>query len=85
MALDVRPEPASVPQSQRQQAREHGLTARELEVLRLIAAGHTNSEIGDQLFISPTTVARHITNIYTKLGIHSRMKATMYAHQHHLV
>ena len=62
----------------------HGLSERELEVLRLVAAGHTNREIGEALFISPTTVARHIANIYAKLGVDSRAKATAFAHQHGL-
>jgi DNA-binding CsgD family transcriptional regulator len=55
------------------------LTAREGEVLRLIAAGRTNSEISDELVLSVRTVARHITNIYTKIGARSRTEATAYA------
>ena len=66
-------------------ASAHGLTARELEVLRLLAAGHSNREVGELLFISPTTVARHVANIFSKLGVDSRAKATAYAHQHGLV
>jgi len=61
------------------------LTARELEVLRLIAAGHTNREVGDLLFISPATAARHVLNIYRKLGVSSRATATAFAHQHGLI
>jgi DNA-binding CsgD family transcriptional regulator len=61
-----------------------GLTARELEVLRLLAAGHSNRELGDLLFISPATAARHVANIYAKLGVASRAQATAYAHQHGL-
>ena len=49
-------------------AAAHGLTARELEVLRLLAAGQTNREVGELLFISPATVARHVANIYTQAG-----------------
>ena len=60
------------------------LTEREVEVLRLLAAGHSNREIGDLLFISPTTAARHVANIYTKLGVDSRAKATAFALQHGL-
>jgi DNA-binding CsgD family transcriptional regulator len=63
----------------------HGLTARELEVLRLLAAGHSNRELGELLFISPTTAARHVANIYAKLGVDSRAQATAYAHQHGLI
>jgi DNA-binding CsgD family transcriptional regulator len=65
-------------------ASPHGLTARELEVLRLLAAGHSNRELGDLLFISPATAARHVANIYAKLGVESRAQATAYAHQHGL-
>jgi DNA-binding CsgD family transcriptional regulator len=66
-------------------AATHGLTKRELEVLRLLAAGHSNREVAEQLFISPTTAARHIANIYTKLGFDSRAKAVAFAHQQGLV
>ncbi len=63
----------------------YGLTERELEVLRLLATGHSNRELGDALFISPTTAARHVANIFNKLGVDSRAKASAYAHQHGLV
>jgi predicted ATPase/DNA-binding CsgD family transcriptional regulator len=59
----------------------HGLTGRELEILRLVSAGESNREIGERLFISPTTVARHVANIFDKLGVDSRAKATAYAYQ----
>ena len=59
-----------------------GLTERELEVLRLIAAGKSNREIGDDLFISVRTVERHITNIYRKIDAHGRADATAYALRH---
>ncbi len=61
------------------------LTAREVEVLRLVAAGHTNRAIAATLVLSEKTVARHVSNIYTKLGIRSRAAATAYAYDHHLV
>ncbi|MCA9822908.1 MAG: alpha/beta fold hydrolase [Dehalococcoidia bacterium] len=61
-----------------------GLTARELDVLRLVAAGLENSEIADRLFISGHTVARHITHIYAKTGTANRVQATRYAIDHHL-
>jgi DNA-binding CsgD family transcriptional regulator len=60
------------------------LTARELEVLHLLAAGHTNRRIAAQLAISEKTVARHVSNIFTKLGLSSRAAATAYAYQHGL-
>jgi DNA-binding CsgD family transcriptional regulator len=61
------------------------LTARELEVLRLVASGRTNRMIADELAISEKTVARHVSNIFTKLDLSSRAAATAYAFQHHLV
>jgi DNA-binding CsgD family transcriptional regulator len=63
----------------------HSLTQRELEVLRLLAAGHTNREIGELLYISPTTAARHVANIYNKLGVDSRAEVTAYAHKQGLI
>jgi DNA-binding CsgD family transcriptional regulator len=62
-----------------------GLTAREVEVLRLVAAGRSNREIAEELVLSEKTVARHLSNIYTKLGIGSRSAATAYAYDHRLV
>ena len=50
-------------------ARAGGLTAREVEVLRLVAAGQTNRAIAADLFLSEKTVARHLSNIFTKLGV----------------
>jgi len=63
----------------------HGLTARELEVLRLIAAGRSNREIATQLVISEHTVARHVQNIFAKLGVSSRTAAASFAFEHELV
>jgi DNA-binding CsgD family transcriptional regulator len=62
-----------------------GLTAREIQVLRLVAAGKTNRAIGAQLFISERTVERHLSNIFTKLDLSSRAAATAYAYEHQLV
>jgi len=63
----------------------NGLTAREVEVLRLIASGKTNRRIATELRISEKTVARHVSNIFTKLDVSSRAAATAYAFQHKLV
>ena len=63
----------------------HGLTARELEVLRLVATGKTNRTIAADLFLSEKTVARHVSNIFAKLGLSSRAAATAYAYEHDLV
>jgi DNA-binding CsgD family transcriptional regulator len=62
-----------------------GLTARELEVLRLVATGKTNRSIAADLFLSEKTVARHVSNIFAKLGLSSRAAATAYAYEHELV
>jgi len=62
-----------------------GLTAREIEVLRVVAGGSTNREAAAALFLSEKTVARHLSNIFTKLGVSSRAGATAYAYEHHLV
>jgi DNA-binding CsgD family transcriptional regulator/tetratricopeptide (TPR) repeat protein len=61
-----------------------GLTAREVEVLRLLADGLTDLRIAEKLILSPRTVHAHISSIYTKLGITSRSAATRYAIEHHL-
>jgi ATP/maltotriose-dependent transcriptional regulator MalT len=63
----------------------HGLTARELEVLRLVAAGRTNREIASTLVISEHTVARHVQNILGKLRLPSRTAAAAFAFEHDLV
>ena len=62
-----------------------GLTGREVEVLRLLAEGKTNRAIATTLFISEKTVARHVSNIYTKLGNTSRAAATAHAYKHRIV
>lgn len=62
-----------------------GLTARELEVLRHVAAGKTNRAIAADLFLSEKTVARHVSNIFAKLRLSSRAAATAYAYEHDLV
>jgi DNA-binding CsgD family transcriptional regulator len=63
----------------------HGLTSRELEVLRLVAAGNSNRGIASTLVISERTVDRHVSNIFAKLGVSSRAAATAYAYEHQLV
>jgi DNA-binding NarL/FixJ family response regulator len=62
-----------------------GLTGRELQVLRLLAAGETNHAIASALHLADKTVDRHVTNIYAKLDVSSRAAATAYAYRHHLV
>jgi len=70
--------PSGVPVSE-------GLTGREVEVLRLVATGKTNRAIAQELSISEKTVARHLSNIFTKLDLSSRSAATAYAYEHKLL
>lgn len=72
----VEPEPDATP---------GGLTQREVEVLRLVAAGATNQAIADDLVISDKTVERHLSNIFVKLDLHNRAAATAWAYEHGLV
>jgi predicted ATPase/DNA-binding CsgD family transcriptional regulator len=62
-----------------------GLSAREVEVLRLVASGMTSAQVARELFISPNTVNRHLHSIYGKLGVSSRAAATRFAAEHRLV
>jgi DNA-binding CsgD family transcriptional regulator len=66
-------------------AAAHGLTPRELQVLRLLATGTTNHAIAGELVLAEKTVDRHVSNIFTKLGVSSRSAATAYAYTHQLV
>jgi DNA-binding CsgD family transcriptional regulator len=66
-------------------ARPGGLTEREIEVLRLVAAGRSNPDIAHALVLSPKTVERHLSNIFTKLDVPSRTAAAAYAHEHGLM
>lgn len=62
-------------------AADLGLTAREQEVLRRLAAGRTNRQMAEELFISPKTVSVHVSNILAKLGVSSRGEAAALAHR----
>jgi len=66
-------------------ARKPSLTAREIEVLEMVADGQTSRQIGDLLFISENTVKNHIRNILDKLGLHSRNEAVLYAVRENLI
>jgi DNA-binding CsgD family transcriptional regulator len=80
-ALEMTRREASQPESL---AAGIDLTQREREVLRLIAAGKSNQDIAELLFLSPGTVKVHVTHILGKLGVRSRSAATDYAHRHRL-
>jgi DNA-binding CsgD family transcriptional regulator/pimeloyl-ACP methyl ester carboxylesterase len=62
-----------------------GLSGREVEVLRLVAAGKSNQQIADELVISLNTVRRHVSNVFDKTGVVNRAEAASFAHQNHLV
>jgi two-component system response regulator NreC len=61
------------------------LSPREIEVLRLVTAGHTAVETGRALGISAHTVSRHLSNMASKVGVHGRVALTRYAMEHHLI
>lgn len=84
-ALGARTDLAALDAAGRGGPRPGGLTDREVEVLRLVAAGHGNARIAADLVISERTVARHLSNIFTKLDVGSRAAATAYAYEHGLV
>jgi DNA-binding NarL/FixJ family response regulator len=83
--LRARPEAAAVTALLVPDAAPGGLTAREVEVLRLVASGHSNAQIAADLVLSEKTVARHLSNIFTKLDVGSRAAATAYAFEHGVV
>ncbi len=79
--------PSSTPEQPPAPAPEHpaGLTSREVEVLGLVAAGMTNAQVAERLFLSPRTVQRHLNSIYHKLGVSSRTAATRFALERGLI
>jgi DNA-binding NarL/FixJ family response regulator len=84
--LGARPQLAQLEElSPRRPAKAGGLTSREVQVLRHLATGRTNRAIADRLGISEKTVARHVSNIFAKLGLSSRAAATAYAFRHGLL
>ena len=83
----IQPQPEKVEPAQslrRVSSYPAGLTAREVEVLRLVAQGLTDAQVADQLVISHRTVTTHLTSIYNKLGVNSRTAAMRFAFEHHL-
>ncbi len=76
----VTPEPAAAPK-----AYPAGLSAREVEILRLVGQGLTNAQVAKELFISSRTVSWHLGSIYRKLGFNSRTEATRFAVEHDLL
>ncbi len=66
-------------------AAHHGLTERELQVLRLVATGKTNKAVARELSLSEKTIDRHVSNIFAKLGVSARAAATAFAYEHKLI
>jgi DNA-binding CsgD family transcriptional regulator len=85
--LGARPDVARVDSltTSPQAASAHGLTQRELQVLRLVSRGATNRSIATELVLSERTIDRHVSNIFAKLRVSSRAAATAYAYEHELV
>jgi DNA-binding NarL/FixJ family response regulator len=73
-----------LPEAQIAPSASYGLSEREVQVLRLVAAGRSNQQIADALVISPSTVLHHVTNILTKTGCHNRTEAAVYARDHRI-
>jgi DNA-binding NarL/FixJ family response regulator len=69
----------------RDKLRPAGLSEREVEVARLVAAGYSNPEIADQLVISRRTAEHHVQHIYAKVGVSSRAGLALFVHEHELV
>jgi DNA-binding CsgD family transcriptional regulator len=79
VSIPLNPNPVLVP------ATIEGLSEREIEVLKLVAAGLSNLHIAEKLFLSPHTINRHLTSVYSKIGVGSRTEAARYAHEHGLL
>jgi DNA-binding CsgD family transcriptional regulator/tetratricopeptide (TPR) repeat protein len=77
--ISLQPSPGAVTEAPRDAPAPYGLTGRELGVLRLLAAGRTNAEIGAELFISPKTAGVHVSNILRKLSVSGRVQAAALA------
>jgi len=77
--------PPTLPQAPASRGHSFGLTAREIEVLRLVTLGLTYAQIAEQLVISPRTADAHLRSIYSKLGVTSRSAATRCAFEHQLI
>jgi DNA-binding NarL/FixJ family response regulator len=73
--IELTTAPATHPAPPDQGIAALGLTARELDVLRLVAAGHTNPQIGEALYISRKTASHHVSSVLTKLGVKTRVEA----------
>jgi two-component system nitrate/nitrite response regulator NarL len=66
-------------------SKAYGLTPRELDIIAKIVNGHSNKEVGEEFSISERTVKHHLTNIFTKVGVSSRLQLALFAVNHHLM
>jgi non-specific serine/threonine protein kinase len=78
-------DPATTPETDSPKTYPAGLSAREIEILRLVAGGLTNVEVAERLFLSSRTVDWHLSSVYRKLGLHSRTEAARFASDHGLL
>jgi DNA-binding NarL/FixJ family response regulator len=78
-------EQEAVPKPAAPESYPAGLSAREVEVLRLVAGGLTNAEVAQKLFLSSRTLEWHLSSIYRKVGLHSRTEAARFAVEHGLL
>jgi DNA-binding CsgD family transcriptional regulator len=85
MPASILTEPSATSPVSKASTSPGGLTAREVEVLRLVAQGLTDTQVAEQLVISPHTVNAHLKAIYGKIGVSSRSAATRYAVEEHLM
>jgi DNA-binding NarL/FixJ family response regulator len=70
---------------ERRRAKAFGLTRRELEIVRVVVSGYTNKQIAQQFSISESTVKRHVTHIFDKLGASTRIEVALFAAHHRLL
>jgi non-specific serine/threonine protein kinase len=77
--------PQEAPQTEAPPVYPSGLSAREVEILRLVARGMTNARIAQELFLSPRTINGHLGSVYRKLGFSSRAEAARFASEHDLL
>ncbi len=84
-AIEYALEHSASPETAALETNPAGLSAREAEVLRLVATGLSNAEVAKKLFLSSRTVDWHLSSIYRKFGFHSRIEAARFATEHDLL
>ena len=77
--------PPEAPHTEAPPVYPSGLSAREVEILRLVARGMTNAQIAEEVFVSPRTVNAHLRSIYHKIGSSTRAEAARFASEHDLL